>query len=135
MLLFYYNIYFCFLLYLQSFSHFGQFLLMMQNLEPELSSEAATETIFENICSFFPGAPFFWSFPGGFMCSPNRCQFSRKVCLFTEQLPIFQEGFSVHRTDTNFSGECGLFTEQIPFFQKPSLCVHRTDTNFPELLF
>ena len=55
--------------------------------------------------------------------------------MFTEQMPIFQEGLSVRRTDTNFSGGLGLFTEQIPFFQEPSLCVHRTDTDFPGTLF
>ena len=108
-------------------------------------SEAATETIFENICSFLPGAPFSGvfqealcvhrtdaNFPGRFVCSPNRYKFSRRM-------------WSVHRTDTTFPGAlfmCSpnryrfsrttfLATEQIPIFQEPSLCVHRTDTNFP----
>ena len=71
-------------------------------------SEAASETIFENICSFLPGAPF-----SGF----------------------FQEALFVHLTDANFPGRRGLFTEQIPFFQEASLCVHRADTNFPGALF
>ena len=72
-------------------------------------------------------------------------EFSRRRYVFTEQMPIFQEGLSVHRTDTIFPGAlfmCSsnryrfsrstfLATEQIPIFQEPSLCVHRTDTNFP----
>ena len=83
-------------------------------------TEAATETILENICSFLPGAPFFWIFSRGFMCSPNRCQFSRKVYLFVEQITIFRKGMSVHRTDINFLGAFffSFRTEQIPFFQK-----------------
>ena len=79
-------------------------------------SEAATETIFENICSFLPGAPFSGvfkealcvhqtdaNFPGRSVCSPNRYKISRRM-------------WSVRRTDT--------------FFQEPSLCIHRTDTDF-----
>ena len=61
--------------------------------------------------------------------------FSRRLYVFTEQMPIFQEGLSVRRTDTNFPGGLGLFTEQLPFFQEPSLCVHRTDTDFPGAIF
>ena len=98
---------------------------------------------------FSSRSTFFWIFLGGFMCSPNRCKFSRKVCLFAEQIQIFQDlSLCVHRTDIN-SGRfvCSpnryrfsriplyVFTEQIQIFQDPSLCVHRTDINFPEQLF
>ena len=60
-------------------------------------SQAATETVFENICPFY-------NFPGGSICSSNRHEFSRKVHLFVEQTLIFQEGLYVLRTDTNFPG-------------------------------
>ena len=74
---------------------------------------------------------FFWIFPGGFMCSPNRCQFSRKVCLFAEQIQIFQE-------DTEqipfFQEPSFVFIEQIPIFQEHFFS-YRTDTNFPGALF
>ena len=74
------------------------------------------------------------------MCSPNRCQFYRNVCLsrsplyvFIEQIPIFQEDFFSYRTDTNFPLRfvCSsnryhfsrspfyVFTEQRPIFQEP----------------
>ena len=53
--------------------------------------EAATEIIFENICSFLPGAPF-----SGF----------------------FQEALCVHQTDANFPGRfvCSLnrITQSLP---------------------
>ena len=105
-----------------------------------LNTEAAAETIFENICSFLPGAPFsvFFicvhrtaaNFPGRFVCSPNRYKFPGGLGLFTEQIPFFQEP--------------SLFTEQIPIFWQhlfsyrtdtdfpgAVLCVHRTDADFP----
>ena len=91
-----------------------------------INSEAATETVFENICSFFPGATFL--------------KFSRRVHLFLEQTWIFQEGLlcssnrheffrRAYRKDMFFQGEppwknVGLFVEQ-------TLLSHRTDTNFP----
>ena len=37
--------------------------------------------------------------------------------MFTKQIPIFQEGMSLRRTDTIFPGAM--------------LCVHQTDTDFP----
>ena len=42
------------------------------------NSEAATETVFQNICYFFPGATFL--------------QFSRRVYLFVEQTCFFPGG-------------------------------------------
>ena len=98
-------------------------------------TEAATETIFENICSFLPGAPFSrllqkalcvyqtdTNFPGAVFCSSNRFQFPRKP-------------FSARRTDNNFLGRCicspnryqfsrssfFLTIEQIQIFQKAFL--------------
>ena len=69
------------------------------------------------------------------MCSPNRYQISRKVCLFAEQIR-FSQGpiLCVHRTDTNFPGAPILAIEQKPIFQK-RLFSYRTDTNFPGALF
>ena len=77
-------------------------------------SEAATETIFENICSFLSGAPFsgFFqealcvhrtdaNFPGRFVCSLNRYKFSRRTW---SSSPIFQEHRFSHWTDTDFPG-------------------------------
>ena len=74
-------------------------------------------------------------FPERYVFSSNRSQFpgdvfsarrtdtifSRKVCLFIEQIPIFQEHFFVDRTDTNFPGAL--------FFG------YRTGTDFPRSLF
>ena len=70
--------------------------------------------------------------------------FSRRLYVFTEQMPIFQEGLSVRRTDTNFPGKRGLFSEQIPFsrsiflateqitiFQEAFFEYQRTDKQFP----
>ena len=99
------------------------------------TSEAATETIFENICSFLPGAPF--------------SVFSRRLYVFTEQMPIFQEpSLCVHRTDTDFPGApfylpnryqfsrstSFLATEQIPIFQEHFFS-YRIDNNFPGIAF
>ena len=71
---------------------------------------------------FFQEQPFY-NFPGGYICSSNRHEFSRRVNLFVEQTRIFQEGLYVLRTDTNFQG--GLF-EKTCFF-KEVLSVRRTD--------
>ena len=67
---------------------------------------------------FFQEQPFY-NFPGGYICSSNRHEFSRRVNLFVEQTRIFQEGLYVLRTDTNFPG--GLF-EKTCFFQGGSIC-------------
>ena len=71
---------------------------------------------------FFQEQPFY-NFPGGYICSSNRHEFSRRVNLFVEQTHIFQEGLYVLRADTNFPG--GLF-EKTCFFQEV-LSVRRTD--------
>ena len=74
--------------------------------------------------------------------------FSRWLYVFTEQMPIFQEGLSVRRTDTNFQEDvvCSpnryhfsksplyVFIEQIPIFQE-HLFSYRTDTIFPGTFF
>ena len=72
-----------------------------------LNTEAAAETIFENICYFLPEA-----------------HFSR------------QEALCVHRTDTNFSGRFiySSNVEQIKCFQG-GVFVRRTDTDFPGRFF
>ena len=88
----------------------------------KLFPEPATEIIFENICSFLPGALFSGFFPGGFMCSPNRYQFSRKVCLFAEQIRHFTRNYVY------------VFTEEIPIFQE-HLFSYRTDNNFRGTFF
>ena len=67
-------------------------------------SEAATETIFENICSFFQEHLFLY--------------FSRRLNVFTEQMPIFQEHLFSHR-----------FSRSSSFFG------YRTDTDFPGTIF
>ena len=64
-----------------------------------------------NICSFFPG---------GYICSSNRHEFSRRVNLFVEQTQIFQEGYSKRHV---FLRSVYLFVEQI-------LLSHWTDANF-----
>ena len=68
-------------------------------------TEAATKTVFENICSFFQEQPFY-NFPGGFICFSNRQEFSRRasICL------------SVRRTDMNFSGS--ILFEQKQIFEE-----------------
>ena len=75
-----------------------------------------TKTVFQNICSFFPGATFL--------------QFFKSTDMF------FQEMLYVLRTDTNFPGR---FIKQNVFFQdglylfvKQTLLSHKTDINFPK---
>ena len=65
--------------------------------------------------------------------------------MLTEQIPIFQEGMSACRTDTNFpeaifmcspnryqfSRSTFLVTEQIPILQEGYFENHRTDREFP----
>ena len=79
-----------------------------------------TKTVFQNICSFFPGA--------------TCLQFFKSVYLFVEQTCFFQEMLYVLQTDTNFPGR---FIEQNVFFQeglylfvKQTLLSHQTD--FPK---
>ena len=128
--------------------HSGDIKKIITSSAKYIVSEAATETIFENICSFLPGTPFpvFFqealcnhrtdvNFPGRFVCSPNRYKFSRRT-------------WSVHRTDTIFLGAlfmCSsnryrfsrstfLATEQIPIFQEQFFS-YRTDNDFLGSLF
>ena len=64
-------------------------------------------------------------------------EFSSRLNVFNEQIPIFQQGMSIsvlRRTDTDFPGALFLATEQIPIFQKHSYS-YRTDANFPEEMF
>ena len=76
--------------------------------------EAATETIFKKICSFLSGASFL--------------NFSRRLYVFTQQIPFFQEHIlCVHRTDTDFPGAPILATEQITIFQEAFFEYQRTD--------
>ena len=79
-----------------------------------------TETVFENICSFFQEQPFY-NFPGGFICSSNRHEFSRRVYMFFEQTRIFQEGLSKRH----------VFSRRFYLFVEHTLLSHRTDNNFP----
>ena len=95
-------------------------------------TEAATETVFKNICSFFPGATYNFpggpfvprtdmNFPGGSICSSNRHEFSRKV-------------YYVLQTDTNFPGAYSkrhVFSRRFNLFVEQTLLSHRTDINFP----
>ena len=85
-----------------------------------LEREAATETIFDYICYFHPGAPFSRLFQELF-------EFTEQIVILKEGLfarqndtIFFQEGMSSHRTDTDSQG--GLFG-------------YRTDTYFPGSLF
>ena len=74
-------------------------------------AEAATEMVFQNICSFFPGASnLFTIFQEGLSV--------RRTDMF-----FFKEGLYVFRTDANFPGG---FIEHTCFFKK-GLYVHRTD--------
>ena len=69
------------------------------------------------------------------MCSPNRYQFSRKVCLFAEQIQIFQEDLVCLPNSYHFFRRpLYVFIEQIPIFQE-HLFICRTDTDFPGTLF
>ena len=81
-------------------------------------TEAATETVFENICSFFPGAAFFKFFRSVHICSSNRHEFSRRVYMFFEQTQIFQEGLSKRH----------VFSRRFYLFVEETLLSHRTDT-------
>ena len=70
-----------------------RFLLFAENIsshEQEIT-EAATETIFENICSFLPGASF-----SGF--------FREALCVYRTDTNFPGAHLCVHRTDTDFPG-------------------------------
>ena len=98
-------------------------------------TEAATETVFQSICSFFPGATFSQFsrfvkqtcfFPGGSICSSNRPYYLiEKILIFPETLIIFSP-----RTHTNFPRASYFLIEQISIFQE-LLFSHRTDINLP----
>ena len=78
-------------------------------------TEAATETIFENICSFLPAAPVSGfvqeafcvhqtdtNFSGGYLCSVNRYNFSRgPFYVFTEHIQVCQRHLFSYRTYTD----------------------------------
>ena len=60
------------------------------------------------------------------MCSPNRYQFSKKVCLFAEQIPFFHEHFlCVHRTDTYFPGAFFCLSNWYQFSRKNVLATEQ----------
>ena len=63
--------------------------------------EAATETVFKNICAFFLGATFFQ-----FSCLSHQTDtnFPRNPDLILEHIQIFQEPLFSHRTDIHFPG-------------------------------
>ena len=109
------------------------------------------------ICSFLPGAPFsglfheafcirrtLLIFQEGVFFLSNRSQFSRKLYLFaeqipifqeqyflaTEQIPIFQEQFFWPPNRYRFSRSTVLATEQIPTFQETYFKYHRIDRKF-----
>ena len=137
----------------------------MQRLCIVGSIQLRTATILENICSFLPGAPFtVFFFHQKKQCSPNRYQFSRKICMFIDQIWFPREPFlCVHLTGTDFQEHffCGylpnryrfsrstlLATEHIPIFQEHFFLAteqitifqehvfsYRTDTDFPGSLF
>ena len=97
-----------------------------------LGSEAATETVFQNIISvlFFPRGTFL--------------QFSRRVYLFVEHYRLqtllshqtdtyfFRHPYSP-QTHTNFPG-ASIFSSNSYQFSRPSkpLFFHQTDIHFPE---
>ena len=110
-------------------------------------SEAATETVFENICFFlsrsnlfiiFQEGPFVrrtdMNFPGESICSSNRHEFSRRAY----RKDMFFQGGSICSSNRPyylieqiliFPETLNLVLEHIQIFQKP-LFSHRTDTNF-----
>ena len=62
-----------------------------------------------------------------------KCQFSRKVFLFTEQIPFFQEpSLCVHRTDTNFPGTPFQLPNKQRFSRKPFSNINEQIGNFQE---
>ena len=62
--------------------------------------------IFENICSFLPGAPFSEFFQEASCVNRTDTNFpERYIYLINEQILIFKEGTFVHRTDTLFPGD------------------------------
>ena len=94
---------------------------------------AATEMVFSNICSFFPGKTFILifqvalsvhrthtNFPGGrSVCSSNRCYFSRKPCLFVKHIPLSRSSFLFFAgTHCVFSWSLYFLIEQILIFQE-----------------
>ena len=86
----------------------------------EISTEAATETGFQNICSFFPGEIIL--------------QFSRRVYLFVEQTCFFPEGFICYSNRHEFSRR--VFSMKVYMFveQRPYYLIEHIILNFPETL-
>ena len=95
-----------------------------------LLTEAATETIFQNICYFFQEQPFY-NFPGGSICTSNhRHKFSRRVyrtdmffqegsicssnrtCYLIEQILIFPETLIYFLNTYKFSRRLYFLIEQ-----------------------
>ena len=90
------------------------------------SSEAATETIFENICSFHPGAPFFGFFQEASCVHQTNTYFPGR---YVSLPPIFQEAFFYLSLFLNYSskGTCIFMKRKQP----PRPLDRQTDRKFP----
>ena len=93
-------------------------------------SEAATETVFQNICSFFSRSNLFiifqegpfvprtdMNFPGGSICSSDRHEFSRRVY----RKDMFFQGGSICSSNTPY-----YLIEQILIF--PETLIYTSNT-------
>ena len=61
-------------------------------------------------------------------------EFPRRLNVFTEHISIFQEGMSVHRTDTDFPEAVFFGYRTDTDFPEATFC-YRTDNDFPGSLF
>ena len=73
-----------------------------------------TKTVFQIICVlFYPRATFSQFSRGGFICSSNRYEFSRRVYLFVEQICFFPGGSILYSNRHQFSRSLYFLIEQI----------------------
>ena len=97
-------------------------------------NRAATETVFQNICSFIPGATFFIIFQEGIFVPRTEMNFQRGSICSSKRHEFSRRVYYVLQTDTNFPGgfsEKTCFCKKVISVCQQTLLSHRTDTNFP----
>ena len=102
----------------------------------ELTTEAATETVFQNVLVFFQ-EQLFYNFPGGSICSSNRHEFSGgSICssnrhsnrhvFFRRVYYVLRTDIFSHRTDIHFPGSPNLLLEHMLIFRRPLCLEHQS---------
>ena len=107
------------------------------------NSQQDNMTIFENICSSLPGAPFSWffrealcvhrtdtDFSGRFVCFSNRCHFLERYVCSNRQFSRNRQ-FLCLPIRFRFYRSTFLVTKQITIFQEVFFEYHLSDRQFP----